>query len=190
MPKYSEATREERLERVIILLRQHEDGLTEREIAETLNFERRTTHNYLKELYLQGKIEHDGQLWLPLPYRSLVLRKFDLQPEEALVLYLAARLFVKQSDQRNEPAESVLAKLADILSSDMGLSADIFQAAQELAHRPTIPGYEDIFRTVARAYIYRRRVEIMYQPYRGRAFHGHSPRANGQPAQGRLPRAD
>ncbi len=170
MPKYSETTREERLERISRLLQRNPGGLSEREIAEALNFERRTTHNYLKELDLRGKADRDGQLWFPLPHHALVLRNFELQPEEAVILYLAARLFVKQSDTRHELAEHVLTKLADILSTDIGLSADILRAAQELAHRPFTPGYEDIFRTVARAYIYRRQVEIAYQPYRGKPF--------------------
>lgn len=170
MPKIPETTKEERLERVSLLLQRYADGLTEREVAEALNLERRTTHNYLRELDLRGKAYRDGQLWFALSHRPVVLRRFNLQPEEAMVLYLAARLFVKQSDQRNETAESVLVKLADILSADMDLGIDILKAAQELAHRPTAPNYEDIFRTVARAYIYRHRVEIVYHPYQGMPF--------------------
>ncbi len=169
MPRVSENTKRERLERVEILL-QRSDGLTEDEIAQTLNFERRTTNNYLREMEITGKASKDGPFWFALSTRMPVLRKFELQPEEAMILYLASRLFVKQSDQRNEAAESALLKLADSLSSDMGLGDGIFQAAKDLAQRPTTPGYEDVFRTVMRAYIYRRKVEIVYRPYRGKPF--------------------
>ncbi len=170
MAKVSESTKRDRLERIELLLRRYPDGLKEAEIADMLNFERRTTNNYLQELYAQGRIEKEGALWYLLPYRSMVLRKFELQPEEAMVLYLAARLFVKQCDQRNGAAELALLKLADVLSSDMGLGDDLRQAARELVERPHAPGYEDVFRTVMRGYIYRRKVEIGYAPYRGEPF--------------------
>jgi predicted DNA-binding transcriptional regulator YafY len=170
MPRITEDSKRDRIDRTRTLIERHPDGLTEREIAEALNFERRTAHNYLRELELQGKIYKDDQLWCPLPYKPLVLRKMELQPEEAMTLYLAARLFVKQSDQRNEAAENALTRLAQILSSDMGLGDDILQAAYELANRPTVPGYEDTFRTIMRGYIYRRKVKIVYHPYRGGPF--------------------
>ncbi len=170
MPRISESQKQGRLERIALLLQRHPDGLTEQEIAQTLNFERRTTNNYLWELSAQGRVYKDGQLWLPLPYQRLVLRPFDLRPEEAMVLYLAARLFVKQSDKRNEAAEQVLLKLADILTSDVGLERDLFEAARELSQRPKQPGYEDVFRTMMQAYIYRRKVQLIYHPYRGEPF--------------------
>jgi predicted DNA-binding transcriptional regulator YafY len=169
MPRIPENTKHERLERVDMLL-QRSDGLTEDEIAQTLNFERRTTNNYLRQLEVIGKAYKEGLLWFSLSYRALVLRKFELQPEEAMILYLASRLFVKQSDQRNEVAESALLKLADSLSSDLDLGEGIYQAAKDLAQRPTAPGYEDVFRIVMRAYIFRRKVELVYHPYRGKPF--------------------
>ncbi len=169
MSKISEETKHERLERVEALL-QRSNGLTERNIAEMLGFEIRTTHNYLQDLLMKGKAEKEGQLWYALTHKPIVLRRFDLQPEEAMILYLAARLFVKQSDRRNEAAEAVLVKLANILTSDMSLSDDIYNAARELAQRSRVSGYEDVFRTVMRAYIYRRKVEIIYHPYRAKAF--------------------
>lgn len=170
MPRVPEQTKHDRKERVLMLLNRHPDGLTEREIADMLNLERRTTHNYLHELDLEARVIKEGQHWLPAPFQAPVLRRFELTPEGAVVLYLAVRLFVKQSDQRSETAETVLLRLAEVLASDMGLEDNIVRAAQELAQRPVLPGYEDIFKAIARSYIYRCRVEIVYQPYRGKAF--------------------
>lgn len=170
MARIPEQTKQQRKDRVLTLLGQYPDGLTEREIAERLNLQRRTTHNYLRELELEARVEKDGQHWCIWPFQPAVLRKFDLSPEEAMVLYLASRLYVKHSDQRNETAETVLLRLAHILSSDMGLEVDIVRAAQELAQRPVRPGYEDVFRTMMRAYIYRCRVDMAYLPYRGKPF--------------------
>ena len=168
--KISEARKRVRLDRVDLSLQRHPDGLTEREIAEELNLERRTIYNYLQELYLEGKADKEGTLWYPLPYQSIVLRKHEFQAEEAMILYLAARLFVKQNDRRIEMAELVLAKLADILSEDVQLGNNVRDAARELAQRPKAPDYEDIFRTIIRSYIYRRQVQILYHPYRGEPF--------------------
>ncbi len=168
--RISDTTRRERLERVRLLLKHHPDGMREAEIAEKLNFERRTVNNYLRELEMQGYVYRDEQLWFLLPRQDMVLRRLELQPEEAMTLYLAVRLFVKQQDERNEAAEHLLVRLAEILTSDTGLNEDILAAARELARRPTVPGYEDVFRKVMQAYIYRRKVEIVYQPYRGKPF--------------------
>jgi predicted DNA-binding transcriptional regulator YafY len=170
MPKIPEDTKRSRLDRVTLLIQRHPDGLSEREIAEDLRFERRTVHNYLLELDLEGKIYRDGHYWYPLPHHIVHLRNPDLKAEEAMILYLAARLFVKQSDRRNETAELVLYKLASILSEDIHLGDDLRDAAQELAQRPKAPDYEDHFRTIMRGYIYRRQVQIVYHPYRGEPF--------------------
>ncbi len=165
-----DSTRQQRLQRVDALLQRHPDGLRETEVAEMLGFERRSANNYLRHLDQIGYAYRDGALWFPLLHHSRVLRRFDLLPEEAMTLYLAVRLVVKHSDQRNEAAESALVRLAAILSDDMGLEADIAEAAQELAQRPFRPGYEDVFRAVMRGYIYRRKVAIIYHPVRGEPF--------------------
>lgn len=168
--RLSDTTRRERLERVELLLQRHPDGLREAEIAENLNFERRTVNNYLRELEVQGHVYREDQVWFALSHRDMVLRRLELQPEEAMTLYLAVRLFVKQHDERNEAAEHVLMRLAEILTSDVGLSDDILAAARELAQRPAVPGYENLFRTVMQAYLYRHKVEIVYAPYQGKPF--------------------
>lgn len=169
MARIDEASLKARVERVWLLLKRHTDGLTEAEIAEMLGFEQRTVHNYLKD-HLAGQVHKQGKYWFADAWQAITLRKFELEPEEAMVLYLAARLFVKQSDKRNETAESVLAKLAEILSTDAGLDKDIHNAALELAQRPYAPDYHDTFCTVMRAYLYRRKLKLVYQPYGGEPF--------------------
>ena len=153
-----------------MLLRQYPDGLREQEIAETLHLGRRTTNNYLNLLEAQSKVykESDG-LWYVFPYQR-VARSLALEPEQAAMLYLALRLFVKHSDKRVETAETLLLQFASILNEDLGLSDDLSRAARELSQRPHTANYEDILRTILRAYIYKRPVQIIYHPYRGEAF--------------------
>ncbi len=164
MPKIDESTKMQRLERISLLLARNARGVTEAEIADEMRLERRTVNNYLRELEFQGKALKDGLYWFPLVLKESRLRPFDLSPEEAVTLYLGARLLAKQHDKRNEPAESALLKLASVLKADAGVGDEIEQAARELAGRPVQQGYQPIFRDVVRGYIYRKKIELTYRP--------------------------
>ncbi len=164
MARIDDATKKDRLDRMYLILSRNPRGLTEAEIADEINLERRTANNYLRELEEQGKTFKDGIYWFPLVLRESRLRSFDLSPEEAVTLYLGARLLVKQQDKRNEPAETALLKLASVLKADAGVGSEIEQAAKELAQRPIQENYQPIFREIVRGYIYRKKVEITYHP--------------------------
>lgn len=164
MARIDDTTKKDRLDRIYLILSRNPRGLNEAEIAAEINLERRTANNYLRELEEQGKAFKDGIYWFPLTLRESRLRSFDLSPEEAVTLYLGARLLVKQQDKRNEPAETALLKLASVLKADAGVGGEIEQAARELAQRPVQENYQPIFREIVRGYIYRKKVEITYQP--------------------------
>jgi predicted DNA-binding transcriptional regulator YafY len=164
MPRIDESTKLQRLERISLLLMRNARGLTEGEIAEEIRMERRSINNYLRELEDQGKAFKDGLYWFPLVLKESRLRSFELSPEEAVTLYLGARLLSKQQDKRNEPAETALLKLASVLKADAGVGNEIEQAARELAERPVHQNYQPIFRDVVRGYIYRKKIEIGYRP--------------------------
>ena len=164
MPRIDDDDKRQRLERIHLLLARNARGLAEAEIADEVNLERRTVNNYLRELEFQGKALKDGLFWFPLVLKESRLRSFDLSPEEAVTLYLGARLLSKQQDKRNEPAETALLKLASVLKADAGVGNEIEQAARELALRPVQKDYQPIFRDVVRGYIYRKKIEIAYRP--------------------------
>jgi CRISPR-associated endonuclease/helicase Cas3 len=164
MPRIDETTRLQRLERIALLLRRNARGLTEGEIADEVNLDRRTVNNYLRDLDFEGKAFKEGIYWYPLALKESRLRPFDLTPEEAVTLYLGARLLSKQQDKRNEPAETALLKLAGVLKADAGVGSEIEQAARELAQRPVDENYQPVFRDVVRGYIYRKKIEISYRP--------------------------
>ena len=170
MPKVDQATCAERKTRVFLTLRRYPLGLTEAELEQMTDIQRRTLNNYLRELETEGKVYKDSVTLAALPWEQSRLRKFDLSPEESMTLYLATRLLVKQHDKRNEPAESALMKLADVLTADLGVGREIHQAALELAHRPDDGGYNRIFRAMMQAYIYRHVVHITYEPSKGKPF--------------------
>jgi CRISPR-associated endonuclease/helicase Cas3 len=172
MPKTDQATKNERKERAFLTLRRYPLGLSVAELAEMAGIERRTLDNYLAELEREGKVykEERSTQWLALPYEQTQLRKFDLSPEEAMTLYLAARLFTKQHDKRNEPAETALMKLATALKSDARIGDEIHQAALELTQRPDNGTYNRIFRAMMQAYIYRRVLRVTYEAASGAVF--------------------
>ena len=116
MPRVDEETRRERLDRIQRLLLRHPLGLRESELAQRMGLPRRTVNDYLWSGELTGKVYKEGVLWFAEPGAlAITLRPIHLTPEQAVTLYLAARLLVKQQDKRNEHAEGALMKLADAL---------------------------------------------------------------------------
>src|SRR5690554_6151397 len=134
--KISGSSRQARMERILLLLQRYPDGLKEVEIADDLRLERRTVNNYLRELEARQKVYKEDTLWFSSSLKPLIPRQLTLEPEQAALLYLAVRLFVKQSDKRVETAETMLHKLTAILSEDMGLDEQLSEAARELSERP------------------------------------------------------
>jgi predicted DNA-binding transcriptional regulator YafY len=171
MPRISEDTKAERQERLLLELRRHPGGLSEAELAALLGLERRTINNYLRELELRGQLYKEEMLWLVDPHsESYRLRHLTISPEQAMTLYLAVRLLVKQHDKRHESAETALLKLAEALTEEWGVGDEIRQAARELAERPGDQSYSRVFREVVRGYVYRRAIRINYVPRHRRPF--------------------
>lgn len=171
MPETTNEDRHLKIERVYLHLRKFSDGLRESEIAQHLNLNRRMVNEYLHVLDVQGRIYKESVRWyVDRDYVPLTIRPISLEADEAMVLYLASRLFVKASDTRNTAAEIVLEKLAHILRADADVSEDIAQAAMQLAQRQRDENYQDIFRKIMRGYLHRCPAEIIYHPYKGDPF--------------------
>jgi len=169
MPRISDQRRSQRKQQVYELIRSHaEGGIRTAEIADTLNFAERTVRDYLREIEEEYLITKENRLWFPVDNRRPV--KLEIPPEQLVVLYIALRMFVKQSDRRNHLAENLLLKIAQLAHTELSLGDDLQQAAQELAHRPQDDDYEDIFVQVVRAYLFNLRLHIRYHPYRSEPF--------------------
>lgn len=171
MPRIPGDAKSERQERLLFELRRHPDGLSEAELSDLLGLDRRTVNNYLREMEPEGQLYKEGALWFFDPEsETQLLRPLVVSPEQAMMLYLAVRLLVKQTDKRHEPAETALYKLAEALTEGLGIGDEIRQAARELAERPGDLSYSEVFRVVVRGYVYRRAVLIRYAPRHGRPF--------------------
>jgi len=163
MPRIEDQHKQEIKQQIWLKIQQNQ-GIRTAEIADQLKLDRRRVQNYLAELRDEGKIEQEGWGWLSLEFRGPRLYRFELSPEEVITLYLGARLLVKQHDQRNEPAETALRKLATVLRSDAPIGQEIERAADELAQREEDHEYQSIFRKVAQAYAYRKKLKLAYKP--------------------------
>lgn len=168
MPKLSDARSADRQQRVLELVRYRETGIKTKEIAEILNIPERTVREYLKKLQETYLVDNVGWDWIPV-YAQKPL-KLEPEPDEAVVLYIALRMFVKQSDRRNPLAEKLLLKMARLANTELHLGADLEQAAAQMAQRPEDIEYEDIFALVVRAYLQRKKLKIVYHPYRSAPF--------------------
>jgi CRISPR-associated endonuclease/helicase Cas3 len=159
-----EDQQKQEIKQQVWLIVQRNRGIRTAEIADRLNLDRRRVQNYLAELREEGKIDQEGWGWFSLEFRGPRLFRFELSPEEVITLYLGARLLVKQHDQRNEPAETALRKLAAVLRSDAPIGGEIERVADELAQRGRDPLYQSVFRTIAHAYAYRKQIDLVYAP--------------------------
>lgn len=147
-----------------------EQAIKEVDLAERLNIGQRTVNNYLRELENERRITKEGLYWQVIDFGSRQLRRIDITPEEGMALWLAARSLAHVQDERNEVVETAFYKLANAIKDDIVLGNVMVQAAQELADRPERTGYNQVFRALMQAYVYRRTVEIVYKPAKGESF--------------------
>lgn len=168
MPRISNSDSKSRKQRVLELIQLRATGIRTTEIAEVLQFPERTVRSYLRELQEAYLIDNDRLEWFPINENTPLTLKPT--PEEAVVIYIAMRMFVKQSDRRNPLAETLLLKMGQLANTELHLGDDLEQAAADLAQRPTDSGYEDIFLQVVRGYLRRLKLEIVYHPYKSTPF--------------------
>ncbi len=65
MARLHQGERARNQNRLIALLHSHFFGLRESEIAESLDWQRRTANNYLRDLQANGRAYKDGRDWFP-----------------------------------------------------------------------------------------------------------------------------
>ncbi len=90
-----------------------------------------------------------------------ILPPVSLTLFEALAVFLALRLFLRQTDKDNPHIEGALGKIAGTLPSP--LAADIAAAIKLIHKRPSNPDFIAVFEQVALAWVTRRQMRIDYQ---------------------------
>jgi proteasome accessory factor B len=156
--------------RVVSILRDYPDGVTAQKVADLIGVSKRTAYRDLKALELdaelpiwsnEGKWGLDAQAFLP---------PLALTLHEATMLFLAARVLAKTTDEQDPELVGALVKIAAIVPPV--LREHITQTMDAFALTPKNERFTRVFRVLAEAWAGRRVVEIdydaaVYDPGRG-----------------------
>lgn len=160
----SKLVRSIRLAQIQHLLYKNPRGLTTRELAHLCGVCVRTIQRDL--LCLQS------DLGIPVTQqgdRYGILETYILPPVtfslyETMALFLACRLILRQTDERNEHIQAALTKLAATLPP--GLACKLYESIDAIAKKSPNPDYVAVFEQVAIAWATQRRMLIHYQSLR------------------------
>ncbi len=152
-----------RLNEVERLLRSRPTGFTARELAERMGVSMRTIQRTIADLEFDQNvpITTDGRRYRVLDgpgSKQLAPVRFDLQ--EARALYIATRLFLRHSDERDPDGIAALEKLAERFPA--AIADQVRATAQELLARPNDRGESESLRSITEAWAYSKTVIISY----------------------------
>jgi predicted DNA-binding transcriptional regulator YafY len=149
-----------RLLGVAYLLFQHRHGLTPQEIAERIGMHKRTVYRDLKALQDEVGVAvwQEGKRYGAEP--TSFLPPLNLTLQEAITLFLTARLMARYADKRDQHVISAFGKLASIVPPP--LAQHVHATAAAMANLPRNEAYERIFDILTTAWAGARKVRICY----------------------------
>ena len=152
----------DRLEQIKVLFRRRPEGVGTGEIARLLGVSQRTARRYVKELSERGRLPvyREGRVWRLVEGGHIDLLRIQLNLDEALSLYLAARMLSAYSDKHNPHVVASLLKLAATLPDAIGEHVE--QAAVAVSQRRLAPDYLKVLEGLTRAWAGRRQVQLVY----------------------------
>ncbi|MHB1295324.1 MAG: helix-turn-helix transcriptional regulator [Anaerolineae bacterium] len=163
MPKDIALTRAQRLSHIAYLLYRHPQGLTAAQLAELCGVSSRTIQRDLRDLE-----DLDIPLWdsEDYPPHYAILDGYYLPPihltlDDALALYLAARLLTRHADTYDPHVIDALAKLSAILPGT--LAAPVQAAAGTLLDRPRKEEFTRVLNVLSLGWATQRKVRVRYQ---------------------------
>ena len=167
-PRSAKRDRTARLLRVVTLLRAHPEGLRPAAIAKRLAMSPRTVYRDLHALdgELEMPVWNEGGAWGMLDGTFLPPLKLTLQ--EAMAVFLAARLMVRYVDKYDPDLASAFEKLAQNLPES--LAGHVQRSMDAIQRAPVDPVFHDHVEALTKAWSDRRVVEIDYEAaaYEGR----------------------
>ena len=149
-----------RLARLQHLLHKHPQGLTSHELAQLSNVCVRTIQRDLLDLQsdLSVPITQDGNRYGILGGYTLPPIFFSLY--EAMALFLASRLILRQTDEYNPYVQQALFKLSDVLPSPV--SERVKAGIKMISMKKSNPVFLAIFESVAVAWTTQRQLCLEY----------------------------
>src|SRR5450432_622071 len=153
------ASRTERLAEIERMLFRSAHGMRVMEIADACGVDRRTIYRDLDTLSVIGVPiwQDDGRFGI---IRDQYLATVRLNFNEAIALFIAARLLSRHADQQNPHIISALTKLG--MAFPEPLASHVAFTAEAVQHYPLDRAFVEMLETVTRAWADRRRVRIWY----------------------------
>lgn len=156
-------TRLDAIERYIAT---HPNGCTTQELANEFGVDTDTIRRDLNVLESRGTgLIKQGRRYL-IDHRRIV-HTLKISNNEALALYLAARLLSRHSDEHNPYVVSALERLSDALRLKTPLIAEhIARAAAAVRERPSRPSYVNTLGILTEAWALGKKVWLRYESQR------------------------
>jgi predicted DNA-binding transcriptional regulator YafY len=159
--KDNDTTRIARLTQIQHLLHKNQIGLTAKELATLCDSTVCTIQRDLLALQtdLHIPIINEGH------DRYGILKDYILPPVayslyEALILFLCARLMIRQTDNCNPYTQSAISKIISLMPKP--LAAQLNQSVKYLSQKPPDPEKIVIFEKVSKAWVTQKRLKITY----------------------------
>ena len=163
MPITDAIHKADRLEQIKVLFLQRPEGVGTMEIAQLLGVSQRTARRYVIELSERGRLPvyRQGRVWKLVEGGHLDLLRIQLNLDEALALYLAARMLSAYSDRYNPHVVASLFKLTTVLPE--AIRTHVERAAEAVSQRRPAPEYLRVLEGLTRAWANRRQVRLVYR---------------------------
>ena len=163
MPITDAIHKADRLEEVKLLFRRRPQGVGTGEIARILEVSQRTARRYVQELSEKGRLPvyREGRVWKLMEGAHIDLRRIQLNLDESLALYLAARMLSTNSDKHNPHVVSSLFKLA--VNFPEVIRTHVEKAAEAVSQRRPTLNYLKVLECLTRAWAGRRQVQLVYR---------------------------
>ncbi len=160
--------RSERLRAIERMLFVSAEGMRAQEIAERCGVDRRTIYRDLDLLSVSGVPlwQEEGRFGIE---RERYLTTVRLNFNEAVALYMAARLLARHSDEHNPHVVTALDKLATALPDP--ISTHIARTAAYVRSRPVNDRYIQVLEAITLAWSLRRKVRLWYRSPRSGQVH-------------------
>lgn len=154
-------TRAIRLAQIQHMLHKNSRGLTTRELARLCGVCMRTIQRDIRDLETDLKVPltQEGDRYSIL--QGYILPPVSLSLFEALAVFLASRLSLRQTDKSNPHIQQALSKIAKVLPPP--LAAQMETSIESLSSKATNPAFVRVFEQVALALTTQRRMRIQYQ---------------------------
>ncbi len=158
-------TRYERLDAIERYLARRPEGWTTTELAHELEVDPDTIRRDINLLEARGTgLIKQGRRYILDHRRSL--HTIRISNDEALALYLAARLLSRHSDEHNPHVVRALEKLSDALQSKSPLIAGhIARAAAAVRTRQARRAYVEVLEVITQGWAMGRKIRLRYRSY-------------------------